>query len=80
MIRSPSFLNSPYIEQKELGAMLEKLGKKKNFVICPVYFRAFEFAEFDFLKKYQFFKPDGAKYRQAHKGTNLGFAHLVKVL
>ena len=78
LLLSAAFLNSEYIQEKELGAMLEKLEEREDFVLVPVYFKAFQFEEFDFLKPYQFFKPDGAKYGQADKGTNLCFSHLVK--
>lgn len=78
LLFSAAFLNSPYIEENELGVMLQKLEQKKDFIICPIYFKAFEFDEFESLKQYQFFKPDGTKYGHADKGTNLCFAHLVK--
>jgi C-terminal of Roc, COR, domain/TIR domain len=78
LLISAAFLNSDYIHEKELGAMLEKLATETKFVVCPIYFKSFDFEEFDFLKKFQFFKPNGAKYEQADKGTNLCFAHLVK--
>jgi hypothetical protein len=78
LLISAAFLNSNYIQEKELGTMLEKLSTESNFVLCPIYFKSFDFEEFEFLKKYQFFKPNGAKYEQADKGTNFSFAHLVK--
>ncbi|MEO6733875.1 MAG: leucine-rich repeat protein [Ferruginibacter sp.] len=78
LLMSAAFLNSEYIQEKEFGAMLEKLKNENSFVVCPIYFKAFDFEEFDFLKKYQFFKPNGAKYEQADKGTNLCFSHLVR--
>lgn len=78
LLMSAAFLNSEYIEENELGVMLEKLAKRENFVLCPIYFKAFDFENFESLKKFQFFKPNGDKYEQADKGTNLCFSHLVK--
>lgn len=78
LLMSAAFLNSEYIREKEFRAMLEKVETESSFTVCPVYFKSFDFEEFDFLKKYQVFKPNGAKYEQADKGTNLCFSHLVK--
>ena len=77
LLLSASFINSKYITEQELKVMLEKLEQEKGFIICPIYFRAFQFSELAELKKYQFFKPDGSAYGHADKATNLCFADLV---
>lgn len=80
LLLSSSFLKSEYINNNELAIFLEKNHQEKNNLVCPVYFDPFQFRGYEFLKKYQFFKPKRKVFDPSyeHLGDDLCYGDLVE--
>lgn len=79
LLLSASFLDSEYIREDELRAMLEKAKNKKDFILCPIYFMPFVINEgLKPILQYQFFKINGSDYGIKNADENTSFAQFVE--
>ncbi|HEX5151613.1 MAG TPA: leucine-rich repeat domain-containing protein [Parafilimonas sp.] len=80
LLLSSAFLQSEYITKNELGIFLENNKNNSTCILCPIYFDPFLYRKYEFLKKYQFFKPNGSTYgpKYEHLGDDLCYGDLIE--
>ena len=78
LLVSQQFLNSAYIQEKELGAALNRLQTGRNLLVFPVYFAPCNVQMAEELARLQFFKPHGDDYDEARKGNKFSYIDLVE--
>lgn len=78
LLVSQEFMNSPYIQEKEFGAAVERLKAGRELLIAPIYFAPCQFTSDAELARLQFFKPHGDMFDKAQKGDRFAYIDLVK--